>query len=794
MTDYRIRIIVEGDDRASGPLGRINSALGGMGSVAGGIIGAQALMGIARGIIGIGTSAVAATAQLQTMEIGMASLAAREIANEENARRLADAVAQGLDETQVGLMKISDALPQAEVKAAAMMEELSKLAVVSPYQLDVVQGSYQMAQAFGYSGDEAMKFTKALLNVGAGVGANNERLNRMAYNLAQIRMVGKVTAVDFRQLAMAGFDLGAVLQYVGRETGNNIQTYEDFNKALDSGAVSWEQFSDIFLKYAEENFGGAAERMSRSLQGLSSTFKDLMILTFPKILGPAAETFTGFANKVLDAFLLIRESGILEKVALGIDSWMKNVTASLLPFVDKITNLIEAVADAGVNSSEFREALGYLIGEENLEKISAFIGSLQKAVDAIRPFIEQVVNFIANNVKISDVLSAIGLVLISAVIPALLSAAAAFAPFLLLVGGIALIRTAWQNNWLGMRDTLTEAWTTSILPALQQLWAWLQVNVPLAIQTLSNYWQTVLLPALQSAWSWIQTNLLPLLSQLWAWLQINIPLAIQALSNYWSTVLLPAIQAVGTWITTVFIPALSGLWAWLSTNIPAAIDTLSGYWQNTLLPAIMKVWSWLDGTLFPFITALNDFIGAVFGLTVQVFAGLWENILLPALKAVGDFLSAILSPAFDTLKGGVEKLDGPLKTLERFLAGALKKAFEGISKAIQGVTDWLKKMADKIAAIKLPGWLTPGSPTPFEIGLRGISRALADVNRALDPGFSFSMASASNSGGDITPVVGGGGGGDVFVEQHFYDAGAAAIGMAQVATMKRQRLSSSFGG
>jgi hypothetical protein len=48
--------------------------------------------------------------------------------------------------------------------------------------------------------------------------------------------------------------------------------------------------------------------------------------------------------------------------------------------------------------------------------------------------------------------------------------------------------------------------------------------------------------------------------------------------------------------------------------------------------------------------------------------------------------------------------------------------------AIQAATAWLKDMAAKIANLKLPDWLTPGSPTPFEMGLRGIGKAIKDLN------------------------------------------------------------------
>lgn len=837
MSDFRIRILVVGEDQASAPLGRVSGALGNMAQIAGGIISAQALMGVARGIMSIGMNAINATAQIQSMEMGMASLAAREIAAAANAQLYADAAAKGLDRATVSTMKISDALPQAEGKAKELMDELANIAIVSPYQLQTVQGSYQMAAAFGYSSTEAMKFTKALLNVGAGVGADNERLNRMAYNLAQIRMVGKVTALDFRQLSMAGFDLNAVLVSMGDELGVEISNYEDFNKAIDSGKISWEQFSDSFMKYSEDNFGGSAERMARTFNGLKSTLSDVFVLTFPRILGPALQTFTDFGNSILDGFLKIRESPILDQMAQGINDKVAGITASLAPLVDKVVDFIEVLAGVKDAAVDIPEGMGLMQSEGMLVNIGRFVDSVREVVGFVRPFVDQIVGFLSANVKLTDFLVVIGGIILSAVIPALLSAAAAIAPFLALVGLVAVLRNIWESNWLGIRDILIGVWTTEIQPALQALWQWLQVNVPLALQALSAYWQTTLLPAIQAVWGWISAELLPLLAglyawlkefiplalawlanfwttvlypaisavgnwivtvllpilgQLWGWLKVNIPLALTWLSNLWTTVLLPAILAVGNWITTVLVPILSTLWNWLATNIPLAIQTLSDFWNNVLLPAVTAVWSFISGTLFPFFQSLADFLSAVLGVAVTALAGLWENVLQPALSAVGEYISSKLQPVFDAIStfiGGT--LQPVAQTFGDFLGGAFLKAFEGIRDVVQDVTGWLSDMAAKIRGIKLPDWLTPGSPTPFEIGLRGIADALQDVNKLLLP--TLSVAAYASSGNPAGYMGGGAvAEGDTYVINN-YNEKTAALNMAWISSHRTERLNSRMG-
>lgn len=296
MPEYNINITVSGKDKASPALKGVGGALSSMGKIAGGIIGAQIFTKIANGILNLGKKAISSTANLQAMQVGLEGLLAREIA-----------LAGGFD-------TISAALPEAQKHAKGLMDELARIAIVSPYQIETINNTFKTAMAFGWASDEAKSFTKSVLNVASGVGASNEQMGRMSYNLAQIKLQGRVTAMDIRQLAMAGFDLTGVLKYVGDQMGVQIDDHNDFNRALERGKITWQDFITNFEKYADDNFGGAAERMSRTLVGLGSTIKDVFALTFPAILGPAAEIFTEFAGGMLDNFFLLRDSGVLEQI------------------------------------------------------------------------------------------------------------------------------------------------------------------------------------------------------------------------------------------------------------------------------------------------------------------------------------------------------------------------------------------------------------------------------------------------------------------------------------------------
>jgi hypothetical protein len=239
----------------------------------------------------------------------------------------------------------------------------------------------------------------------------------------------------------------------------------------------------------------------------------------------------------------------------------------------------------------------------------------------------------------------------------------------------------------------------------------------------------------------------------------------EAWTNNWG-----GIQEIVASVWAYLQPILQNIWNWLSTNIPLALQTLSAYWSNTLLPAIMAVWSWMSGTLWPFLQALGNFIGAVLGVALRAFAGIWQNVLQPALAAVFGVLSDKLMPIFQTLANFWRSTLQPiLQSIANFVGNVVVGAFNSLTKTLQNLTTWLSTVASKLNSMSLPGWMTPGSPTPWEIGLLGVNDALKKVSGIGLPRLSANlnaMPAPVLSGG--MALNGAGGGSSVqFVYQPF---------------------------
>ncbi len=131
-------------------------------------------------------------------------------------------------------------------------------------------------------------------------------------------------------------------------------------------------------------------------------------------------------------------------------------------------------------------------------------------------------------------------------------------------------------------------------------------------------------------------------------------------------------------------------------------------------------------------------IMAAIGLAVYALAKAWET-NFGGIREKTAALVSFLKQSFEGWKlFFTVLLPNAIQTLKnKWTAG-----FDGIRASIQRVIDFATKLKDKLMTISLPKWLTPGSPTPFEIGLWGIADALATVNKT---GFNLPVPDGVNN-------------------------------------------------
>lgn len=140
------------------------------------------------------------------------------------------------------------------------------------------------------------------------------------------------------------------------------------------------------------------------------------------------------------------------------------------------------------------------------------------------------------------------------------------------------------------------------------------------------------------------------------------------------------------------------------------------------------------------------------------FAAGWEVIKQTATESIdklkttftglSDLISGVFTTAFNTFK---DKVLSPIQT-----------AFDNVSGAIKGAWDWLDKVKQRLASIKIPDWIGKvflgHSPSPFERGIRGVVDAMRQLSTVELPKLQLET-------GDLgLPTMGvGGGGGELRV-------------------------------
>ena len=126
--------------------------------------------------------------------------------------------------------------------------------------------------------------------------------------------------------------------------------------------------------------------------------------------------------------------------------------------------------------------------------------------------------------------------------------------------------------------------------------------------------------------------------------------------------------------------------------------------------------------------------GAIDGVTTA-----FENV-----NTTANQLRTIAMTKLNEILGEVATFFGDVNTAALQLKSIglymLESAFDGISTAVEGVVGWIGELVEAFAAISIPEWLIPGSPTPFELGLRGIQSAARSLRQelpALQTGFAM---------------------------------------------------------
>ena len=218
------------------------------------------------------------------------------------------------------------------------------------------------------------------------------------------------------------------------------------------------------------------------------------------------------------------------------------------------------------------------------------------------------------------------------------------------------------------------------------------------------------------------------------------------------------------------VPYLELAADWLGEKIPLAIDWLERTWEEYWPMArdtLIRFWqgiqpglNWLRDTFQRFTSAYLPHLRSAWDNLKQGWTeikDMYNTQLKPALTdlwaalGLGKVKTGDIAGAFGTFMGILERLRSSM--VLDVIKGAIslvtwhieqgvkavnfwKGAFESLKRVLEKVGNiiiWVKdKIWEAINALNnlhLPDWLTPGSPTPLELGLLGIGKAFTKLEK-----------------------------------------------------------------
>lgn len=220
--------------------------------------------------------------------------------------------------------------------------------------------------------------------------------------------------------------------------------------------------------------------------------------------------------------------------------------------------------------------------------------------------------------------------------------------------------------------------------------------------------------------------------------------------------LIPVIMALVEMLAPILVELASGILP-LVAKILVSVAGVFGRLLMAVMPLVGALLSELVPVLLEILDAVLPELVDVFLVLVDVFLDIIELILpvwtdllvalIPLLGSIAVLLAEGIGWALEALAQLIENVVQPI--MEWWIRTILEPMIEIVDRIIAGiksVTDWFKNLTETVRSLDLPGWMTPGSPTPLELGLRGIASELRTVDRLMS-GWAGPMGATAVAGG-----------------------------------------------
>lgn len=645
MANLNIAIQIAAKDNASGTIGKITNSLTGLkdaglgglqtvGKVAlGGIAAGAGLVATGIGLIGnaafgVANDVAAATGEIQaalgttTEESARLAGIARDVWGNNFAGSISEAAsAVGLVRQQLG------DLSNTELKNAA--EDAFRLS--DNFGIDVVESvdaANTLMQQFGLTSDQAFDFiAKGVQN---GLNRSGDFLDTIGEYSTQFSS-GGASAAQFFSLLESGLQGGML------GTDKAADAFKEFRVRIQDGSTLTAESLEMIGISADELSARMADgsltaadaftmvvdalnevddenvRMQAGVGLLGTQFEDLgtegalalsLIGTSMEEMAGATDTLDAKYNNLGSMFEGLKRRGLLALEPIG--NVLLGLANNAMPLVEQAfavfeTTIVPAIETAaGVvqsfinNLSEgmsplnaFIEAIWDIAPPEVLAFLTDLRDNILPGLSAwFSENVSPVLDMVAGFVSWQDVLTGLGIAIATVVIPAAItligSILAIAAPIVAIIGAVALLRAAWENNWGGIQEKTAAvvAFVQGIIAGLQAFWqvhgdtilakgqaVWLgiQTAVNTAVVFIQNIVTTVM-NALQAFWQTHGDTIKNIAQTAWNFIKTHIDTTLAVIKS----------------VFAAFKAAFEGDWRSFGSNLRNAWDTAWNYIKTTL--------------------------------------------------------------------------------------------------------------------------------------------------------------------------------------------------------------------
>lgn len=238
-------------------------------------------------------------------------------------------------------------------KGSQIFREQQTLALKSPFTVIDLASTTKMLAAYNFEAEELVDVSKRIADISAALGVPMERLT---YNLGQIRAQTVLTARDARDFANAGLSITSELAKMYTEQEQRIVSVGDVMDRMSNKMVSFTDVMKVLNRYTDE--GGM----------------------FYDFQAKQAETLAGQLSNLTDAYdFMLNEIG---KENQGMLTGSISLVRSLFENWRSVANILTVVATAlGVyKTAQIAVATVQLAANMNLRKYSEYLVIARRAL------------------------------------------------------------------------------------------------------------------------------------------------------------------------------------------------------------------------------------------------------------------------------------------------------------------------------------------------------------------------------------------------------------------------------